>query len=402
MRYRYSAIDRQGKKVQGYLDSPSPRAARLSLQTRNLQIMTLKEVSVITTSSRFSSRGRALRGNDFVLITRQLATLLGASLPLEDALQALAQQCEKPAHRQIIQDVRQQVLEGLSFSDALEKHSRTFNTFFRALVAAGESSGKLSQVLARLADHAEQSQKITSKITQALIYPLMLTLVAVGVIAILLTSVVPKVVEQFAYLQSELPLTTRVLMAMSDGIKAGGGGFLLTCGVVGLLMKYLLKKPHYRQRWDGGCLRIPLLGKMILNLNMARYAKTLNILSASAVPLLEAMHLSNSVVTNQHARALLMMAEASVKEGSDLSGALTQSGLLSPMMRHMIASGERSGELDRMLGHAADIQEQAFLHQITTLVGVFTPLLVITMAGIVFFIVLAILQPIMQLNSLMG
>ncbi|WP_338576800.1 type II secretion system inner membrane protein GspF [Erwinia sp. E_sp_B01_1] len=401
MKYRYVAVDHQGKKTRGYLEGQSQRAARQALQERNLVVTAIKEVREPRPRP-FCTRGAALRGSDLVLITRQLATLLGASLPLEDALLALSQQCEKPSHSRIVQQLRQHVLEGLSFYEALKFQPKTFSAFFCALVAAGESSGKLPLVLARLADHAEQSQKIKSKLTQALIYPLMLTLVAMGVIAILLTSVVPKVIEQFVYLQSELPLTTRILMCISEGVQAGGGWFLAIAATLGLVAKHLLKDPEYRERWDRASLRIPLMGKIALSLNMARYAKTLSILSASAVPLLEAMQISASVVGNRYASRQLQQAEARVREGSDLSGSLSQTGLLSPMMRHMIASGESSGELDAMLGHAADIQEQALLTQITTLVSLLTPLLVITMAGMVFFIVLSILQPIMQLNSLMG
>jgi len=401
MRFRYSAVDRQGKKQRGWIDAPSRRLACQSLLEKNLQVTAIKQSDEASALPFFPGK-HPMRGNDLVIFTRQLATLLSAALPLEDALQTIAQQCEKTAQQKVVQQLRQQVLEGRAFSEALGGYKKTFSRLYRAVVAAGESSGKLALVLTRLADHTEQSQKIKSKLLQALLYPLLLTLIAIAVIVILLTSVVPKVVEQFIYLKAELPVTTRILLAISEGLATWGIAMLMMIVLFTLLVRYLLKKPRYRRQFDRFFLTLPACGKVSLNLNIAHYAKTLSILSASAVPLLEAMQISALVVNNSHARQELIHAQERVREGAELSHALTKSGLFSPMMRHMIASGERSGELDNMLGRAVDIQQETFMNQITTMVSLFTPLLIIVMAGMVFFIVLAILQPIMQMNSLAG
>ncbi|WP_380183848.1 type II secretion system inner membrane protein GspF [Kalamiella sp. sgz302252] len=401
MKFRYSAVDRQGKKQRGWVEAPSRRLAWQKLTGNNWQVITLKPTTESAAIAFSSRKPVALRGSDLVIFTRQLATLLSAALPLEDALLTISQQCEKPAQQKLVQQLRQQVLEGRAFSEALASQ-KTFNRLFCAVVAAGESSGKLSLVLTRLADHTEQSQKIKSKLIQALLYPLLLTLIAIAVIAILLTSVVPKVVEQFLYLKAELPLSTRMLLTLSEGVQTAGPILLLLCAGLGVLAKRLLKDAQRRRRWDRLLLILPVIGKASLNLNTAHYAKTLSILSASAVPLLEAMQVSASVVNNSYARWQLAQAQERVREGAELSHALTKSGLFSPMMRHIVASGERSGELDSMLGRAADIQEEAFLHQLNVMVSLFTPLLIVAMAGMVFFIVLAILQPIMQMNSLAG
>uniref|UniRef100_UPI0035C6A4EE type II secretion system inner membrane protein GspF n=1 Tax=Serratia quinivorans TaxID=137545 RepID=UPI0035C6A4EE len=399
-RYHYRATNTLGKTQRGEIEADSARAARRQLRERQLQVLAIAAVD--NTFSLKRNAGGSIPGRDLVLITRQLATLVGAALPLEEALRALAQQCEKPAQARLIQQVRGKVLEGVSLAEALGAYPRAFSPLFRAMIAAGEASGHLAPVLARLADHSEQTQRLKSKLTQALIYPLTLTLVAVGVIAILLTAVVPKVVEQFAHMQQTLPFSTRLLMSGSDAVRHYGLWALLLVLLAMLILQRLLRRPAYRLGWHRGLLRLPAIGRLALGLNIARYARTLSILNASAVPLLEAMHISAAVLTNDYARRQLQSAADKVREGCSLTTALEQTQLLSPMMRHMIASGESSGELDRMLSHAADIQDQAFVSQITLALGLFEPLLVVSMAGVVLFIILAILQPILQLNSLMA
>ncbi|HEJ9096998.1 type II secretion system inner membrane protein GspF [Serratia odorifera] len=398
--YRYRARDPQGKVVRGEISADSAGSARQRLREQQLQVWSIAPA----TASRWPTRDRcgAIRGGDLVLLTRQLATLVGAALPLEEALRALAQQCEKPPQARLIQQLRSKVLEGASLAEALGAFPRTFSPLYCAMIAAGEASGHLAPVLARLADHSEQTQRLKSKLMQALLYPLTLTLVALGVIAILLTAVVPKVVEQFTHMQQVLPLSTRLLIASSDLVRSYGLWLLLAVLLTLLVWQRLLRRPHYRLRWHRRLLGLPVVGRIALGLNVARYARTLSILNASAVPLLEAMHISAAVLTNDHARRQLLQAADRVREGCSLATALEQTRLLSPMMRHMIASGESSGELDNMLGRAADIQDQAFISQMTLALGLFEPLLVVSMAGVVLFIILAILQPILQLNSLMA
>ncbi|HCK00068.1 MAG TPA: type II secretion system protein GspF [Serratia grimesii] len=392
--YRYRASDPQGKTQRGEINADSLRAARQQLRERQLQVLHIAPTAR-------PPRG-ALRPRDLALITRQLATLVGAALPLEEALHALAQQCEKPQQARLLLQVRGKVLEGASLAEAFGAFPRTFSPLFRASIAAGEASGHLAPVLTRLADHCEQTQQLKSKLTQALIYPLTLTLVAIGVIAILLAAVVPKVVEQFVHQQQALPLTTQLLMSASDTVRSYGIWALLLMLLVALFFQRWLRFPENRLRWHRRLLQLPVIGRLTLGLNIARYARTLSMLNASAVPLLEAMRISAAVLTNDHARLQLQTAAEKVREGSSLAAALEQSRLLSPMMRHMIACGENSGELGNMLGRAADIQDRAFVSQITLALGLFEPLLVVSMAGVVLFIILAILQPILQLNNLMA
>lgn len=399
MRYRYVVAGQNGKRQRGSLEAESPKAARQLLRERFPQILSVKEERL---SAWGTMRQARLNGQALVLFTRQLATLLGASLPLEEALLSLAQQSEKNTIRHIIEQLRRQVLEGRTFSDALAQFPASFSPLYRALITAGELSGHLDAVLSRLADHLERSQALQGKLLQALLYPLVLTTVALGVVAILLTAVVPGVVEQFMYLQHSLPLSTRILIALSDTARDFGLYFLLAVFMLWGGLSQALKRPAARLAWHRAFLRVPVVGRVALNLNIARYARTLSILTSSAVPLLDAMGISAAVVTNQSVQGRLEHVRDQVREGRSLAATLGETGMLSPMMRHMIASGENSGELENMLERAADLQENAFHSQVSLAMGVFTPVLITGMAGIVFFIVMAILQPILQLNSLMG
>ncbi|HEN3638968.1 type II secretion system inner membrane protein GspF [Yersinia enterocolitica] len=397
--FNYRAIDQQGKNQRGQLKAESLKSARQQLREKNLVVIS---IAATRAKFRFNFPRDKIQGNDLVLLTRQLATLVGAALPIEEALSALAEQSEKPTQAALINNVRNKVLEGLPLAESLATFPHTFSHLFCAMIAAGEASGHLDKVLYRLADHAEQTQKIKSKITQAMLYPLILTLVAMGVITILLTAVVPQVVGQFVHMKQTLPLSTRVLIASSDAIREFGLWVLLLLLFVFAGIRYLLRSPTYRLKWHQRRLQLPVIGRVESGLNVARYMRTLSILNASAVPLLEAMHISASVLTNNHAHQKLQLAMERVREGSTISLALENTHLLSPMMRYMISSGEKSGELDLMLERAADIQDRLFFNQITLAMALFEPMLVISMASVVLFIIMSILQPILQLNSMMG
>ena len=302
----------------------------------------------------------------------------------------------------MVMSVRGKVLEGYTLANGLREYPQAFDELFCATVAAGEKSGHLDTVLNRLADYMEQKQITRSKVIQATVYPVILLVIASGVIALLLAVVVPKVVAQFDHMGSTLPLTTRILIHISDFVRDWG---LLLVGAMMLALagwKQALKKPSVRHRYHRVLLNLPTIGKVTRGMDTARYARTLSILVSSAVPLVEAMAIGAGVLAYLPMRDATAQAVARVREGASLRAALAETGMFPPMMLHMVASGERSGELEQMLGRAADNQEREFDTLMTIAMGLLGPLVLVLMAGVVLFIVVAILQPILELNNLVG
>lgn len=403
--FQYQAVNLQGKRHKGLIEADSARQARQLLREQGLLAESVHETRSAADNPASANTLRWQRGisaSELALLTRQLATLVQAAMPLEECLRAVAEQCEKNRLKSLMLAVRTQVLEGHTLADSLRAYPLVFDELFCAMVAAGEKAGHLDAVLSRLADYTEQRQYMKGKLLQAMIYPLVLTVVAIGVIAILLASVVPKVVAQFDHLGQALPHSTQLLIALSDGVRDYGLWLVGVLLVLGVLVQRLLRQPALRLRWDRLWLRFPLLGKVSRGLNTARFARTLSILSSSSVPLLEGMQIAASVASNRYVRSQILTAAERVREGSSLRAALGSSGLFPPMMLHMIASGERSGELEPMLLRAADNQDREFEALVTLALGIFEPLLIVSMAGVVLFIVVAILQPMLQLNNMVG
>jgi general secretion pathway protein F len=402
--FEYQALDARGRKVKGVLEADNARHARSLLREQKLNPLTLdiasQQEQMIATGRKWFQA--SISAGELALITRQLATLVEAALPIEAALQAVAEQCEKPRLQSMMMSVRSKVVEGYSLAEGLSEFPHVFDHLFRSMVAAGEKSGHLDGVLNRLADYTEQRQYMRSQTMQAMLYPAILTFFAIGVISILLAFVVPKIVEQFVHMGQSLPGTTIALIAISEFIRNYGLFLLLAIAVGIVAFKHALKSADIRLKYDRTILKLGILGKVNRGLNTARFARTLSILNASAVPLLEAMRISSDVLTNTYMKQAMSEATMRVREGTSLRTSLAQTKLFPPMMLHMIASGEKSGQLDGMLGRAADMQDREFTTLVTVSLKIFEPLLVSVMAFMVLFIVLAILQPILALNNLVG
>ena len=402
--FEYKALNTQGKQLKGVVEADTARHARGLL--RDQKLMPLEIDPVVEKEARAKSGGfsfkRGVSVAELALITRQIATLVAAGLPVEEALKAVGQQCEKDRMASMVMAVRSRVVEGYSLADSMAEFPHIFDELYRAMVASGEKSGHLEVVLNRLADYTERRQQLKSKLTQAMIYPIVLTTVAVGVIAILLAAVVPKVVEQFEHMGQELPGTTQFLIAASDFVQNYG---LVMLGLMILLFvgfKQALRNSDFKMKYHSALLNMPIIGKVSRGLNTARFARTLSILSASSVPLLDGMRIASDVLLNVRVKGAVEEATTRVREGTSLAAALTNTKLFPPMMLYMITSGEKSGQLEQMLERAADNQDREFESNVNIALGVFEPALIVSMAGIVLFIVMAILQPILALNNLVS
>jgi general secretion pathway protein F len=400
--FSYKAMDDRGKLKKGTEEADSARLLRHQLRKAGLTPVEIEVVSSESPKKGGSLFSQKVKTADLALITRQLSTLVASAIPLEECLHAVAEQCDKPNIKAMMVSVRGGVLEGQNLADSMRAFPLIFDNLFCSMVAAGEKSGHLDQVLDRLADYAEQRQEMKSKMMQALIYPLILTLVAISVVAILLTSVVPQVVGQFEHMRADLPASTKFLIAASDGLNSYGLTIVILICASLFILKRLLRKPANQLLFDRKLLKFPVVGRVANELNTARFARTLSILNSSAVPLLEALSIAGNVLSNQFIRLKVSEATERVREGTSLGQALDSTKLFPPMMLHMIKSGERSGELGNMLERSADNQDKQFSAQVTIALGIFEPALIISMAGIVLFIVMAILQPILQLNNMVS
>ncbi|MDE1330149.1 type II secretion system inner membrane protein GspF [Vibrio aestuarianus] len=402
--FEYKALDAKGKQKKGVIEGDNARQVRQRLKEQGLipvEVLGTKAKAAKQEQSPFSMK-RGISTPDLALITRQLSTLVQSGMPLEECLKAVSEQSEKPRIRNMLAAVRSKVTEGYTLSDSLGDYPHIFDELFRSMVAAGEKSGHLDSVLERLADYAENRQKMRSKLMQAMIYPIVLVVFAVGIVAFLLAAVVPKIIGQFVQMGQELPKSTQFLLSSSDFIQHWGIQLLVLIIALVFLAKWLLSKPNLRLKWDRKVIYMPMIGKISRGLNTSRFARTLSICTSSAIPILEGMKVAVDVMANQYVKQQVTMAADNVREGASLRKALDQTKLFPPMMLHMIASGEQSGELESMLTRAADNQDANFESTINIALGIFTPALIALMAGLVLFIVMATLMPILEMNNLMS
>jgi len=400
--YEYQAQDHQGRQCRGQQEADSPRHARQLLRERGLlptQVQAARHQGAAGVA--FGSTTR-LSAGELALLTLQLSTLIQAGLPLEEALRAVAAQSEKRRVNGLLLAVRTRVMEGHALAAALGGFPRAFPELFRATIAAGERSGHLGHVLEQLATYTEARQVSRQRIQLALVYPMVLLFASLAIVGFLLGYVVPDVVKIFVDSGQPLPFLTQAMIAVSDGLSRHGQVLLIGLLGITVMVRWALQQPALRLRWHAQVLRAPVLGKLFRAMEAARFASTLAILGKSAVPLVDALEIAAAVIGNLTIRARMRDVARSVREGGTLTRGLELSSDIPPMMLHMIASGERAGELDSMLARAAEQQEKTLAARIALVVSLFEPMMLVLMGGVVLLIVMAILLPILSLNQLVS
>ncbi|PHV04140.1 type II secretion system protein GspF [Janthinobacterium sp. BJB412] len=401
--FRYEAVDDGGATKKGVLNADSARAARAELRGQGLLPLKVDAIAAqVDAAGVAKSRafGERLSTTELALFTRQLASLLEAGLPLEQAFSALLEQAERPYVRDLIASVRSEVIGGAALSDVLSRHPRDFAEIYRALVASGEQIGHLSRVLSRLADYIERRNALVQKVKLAFTYPAIVTVVAFSIVIFLLTYVVPQIVSVFANTKQKLPLLTTLMLAVSDFVRSYGLLALVLLVAAWFGWRRALTDPALKLRWHTWLLTAPLYGKFERSLNTARFASTLAITTGSGVPILRALQTSRDTLSNVALQRLVDDASDNVREGVSLARALSEQKHFPPMLIHMIRAGEITGELPAMLDRAASAQEQDLERRTLTIAGLLEPALILAMGVVVLLIVLAVLMPIIEINQL--
>ena len=403
--FEYEALDFKGAMRTGVVSAETARLARREL--KQIKLVPVRIVPVKGPTTRSGRQGlpawltrRRVKPHSLMITTRQLATMISAAAPVEEALHTVALQAEDKAIRASLLAVRASVMEGMRLADAMARHDHVFGSLYRAFISAGELSGNLGAVLERLADHLEKTERLRGKVAAALIYPAVLSVVAAGVVAILMIFVVPKVVSQFDSLRQQLPLLTRALIFVSEALSAYGLAGAVAAILGAAAFARALKRPAFRRRWDGFLLRVPVLGKLLRGLYAARLARTLGTLIAGGTPVVDGLSAAKAAVSNRVIAESVADVATSIREGASLSHALRRTNLFPPMVVYMSAVGENTGRLDAMLIKAAEHLEMEFETFTTTAISLLEPVIVVIMGGLVALIILAILMPILQLNSL--
>jgi general secretion pathway protein F len=408
--YAYKGLNERGRNVGGIIDADSPKSARIKLRRSGIFPTDLNETrdqtagAAAQTSSRFSFDLAGLfervTPQDLALMTRQLATLVGAGLPLVECLGALVEQVDSPRQKKILSQVRERVVEGGNLADAMKAHPVVFNDLYVNMVRAGEASGALDLVLIRLAEYTERAAALRSKVRSALTYPVFMGIASSAILFFLLSYVVPKVTRIFSETHAQLPTVTLVLLAISGFLSNYWWliiGLVLT---VVIAVRISIRSPAGRLRFDRLTLRIPYFGKVLKKVALARFARTLSTLLLGGIPLLQSLDIVKHVVSNLVLSNAIEDGRNSIREGHSVADPLKKSGLFPPLLVHMIAVGEKSGELESMLARAADAYDGEVEASVAALSSIMEPLLVIFMGGVVLFIVMAILLPIFELNQL--
>ena len=400
--FEYTALDKKGREKKGIVEGDSARLVRQQLREKNLVPLTVTEVKKQAGNEKHNVFvfNQKISTTELALMTRQLATLARSGIPLDEATATVARQSIKPKVKKLLLGVRAKILEGHTLADGLRDYPHIFSEMYCATVAAGEQSGHLDVVLERLADYTEQRQQLQQRLKLALIYPVILTVMSILVVSGLLTYVVPEVVKVFSDTGQQLPFLTVALIAVSDFMQDWFVYLLLAMLAAFAAFKKLIQQPVFKKRYHQFLLKVPVLGNLVLGGNSAQFSRTLSILAASGVPILDAMRIAVKVMDNIPMREAVENASQQVSEGSSLSSTLEQSGYFNPMLINLIASGEATGQLEQMLERAAMNQERELETTMAMLMGLLEPLLIVAMGGVVLIIVLAILLPVLDLNQL--
>ncbi len=401
--YRFEASDTQGKLDRGMIDADSPRAARTQLRARGLTPLSIEEVSNTGSGKAGSSRGwfgARMSDAELAWATRQLASLLSARLPLDAALTATAEQAERKHITEVLTTVRADVRAGHRLADALSMRPRDFPEIYRALVAAGEESGDLAQVMEKLADYIEERNTLRTKVLTAFIYPAVVTLVSIGIVVFLLGYVVPQMVSAFSQARQTLPMLTRIMLSLSEFVRSWGWLVAIVLAALIAAWRMMLRAPATRLAWHSRVLKLPLAGRFVLGLDAARFASTMAILTGSGVPLLRALDASRQTLGNDRLRAAVDDATSRVREGVSLASALQVQKTFPPLLVHLTASGEKTGNLPPLLERAAQTLSRDVERRAMALTALLEPLMILVMGGVVLLIVLAVLMPIMEINQL--
>ncbi len=404
--FQYVALDAKGKESKGIIEGDSPRQIRNQLRERGLTPLNVSESATEARPGGDSAgksvrrfRGR-LNTNDLSLLVRQIATLIDAGSPIEEAINATATYSENSRVKSLLLNVRSRVLEGHTLADSLGQYPRVFPEMFRATVAAGEQSGHLDGVLERLADYTEERQATQATVKKALVYPSVMIVVSVLILYGLLTYVMPQMIETFEDLGQELPNLTQVLISVSEFTQAWGGYLLIGIVLAAFAFERAMHFESFKTRVHSMWLRIPLARALVRSSNSAQFARTLSILASSGVPVLQSLDISAQVVTNRPMRNAVLDAATKVREGASLAKSLEASNRFPPMMVHLIASGEGSGRLGFMLDKAASHLEREQDSLVSAFLGLLQPLIVVFMGGAIMVIVLGMLMPIFELNQI--
>lgn len=404
--YAYKGLNSSGRNVGGIIDADNPKAARMKLRRTGVYPTDLNEEraqkAAMGTSSQldFASMFERVTPEDLALMTRQLATLVGASLPLVECLGALIEQMDKGKQKRILSQVRERVVEGEPLADAMQPHPRVFDNLYVNMVRAGEASGALDIVLFRLAEYTERSAELRRKVRSALTYPILMLIASSGILFFLLAYVVPKITRIFEETHQALPLMTTILLAVSGFASQYWWIVLAVVIFAAVGIRVSMRSPAGRLRFDRTILRIPYFGKVLKKVALARFSRTLSTLLLGGIPLLQSLDIVKHVVSNKVLENAIEEGRDSIREGQSIADPLKKSGLFPPLLVHMIAVGEKSGELEAMLGRAADAYDSEVEASVSAMSSILEPVMTLFMGGVVLFIVLAILLPIFQMNDL--